>query len=111
MTILVLMTIITTTIVLVIVLNGSDNDSSDVTEEDELFQLSIVHINDFHARFEETNEESLPCREGQKCIGGFARMKTVVDELMEKRKNVILLNAGDNFQVRDLLSLQLTNNN
>jgi 5'-nucleotidase len=96
--VLVLLTVITTTIVLVIVLNESDDEKKDENENGELFQLSIIHFNDFHARFEETNEDSLPCRDGQKCIGGFARMKTVVDKLMAKRKNAILLNAGDNFQ-------------
>lgn len=98
LTVLVIVTIVTTAIVLVIVLNDSEDENNDVNDNDELFQLSIIHINDFHARFEETNENSLPCRDDQKCIGGFARLKTVVDQLMEKRKNAILLNAGDNFQ-------------
>jgi 5'-nucleotidase len=81
---------------------SDDDDSKDkiLDEENpqELFQLSIIHINDFHARFEETNERSLPCREGETCIGGFARMKTVVDRLRKTRKNSIFLDAGDIFQ-------------
>jgi 5'-nucleotidase len=77
-----------------------DEDAGEEIDEKDkkLFQLSIVHINDFHARFEETNDRSLACLQGQTCIAGFARMKTVVDSLMAKRENSILLNAGDNFQ-------------
>lgn len=73
-----------------------DNTNPDAKEE--LFALSIIHFNDFHARFEEINAANLPCREGDKCIGGFARLKTVVDKLKVSRKNSILLNAGDNYQ-------------
>lgn len=90
------LTVVTTMTVILMSISGEVKNELD--REEELFQLSIVHINDFHARFEEINEQSLTCREGQKCIGGFARLKTVVDELMNKRENVILLNAGDNFQ-------------
>lgn len=97
LTVLCLVIIVATVTVLVIVFLEKGNNET-VDENEELFQLSIIHINDFHARFEETNEQSLPCREGQKCIGGFARMKIVVDQLKNKRKNWILLNAGDNFQ-------------
>lgn len=67
--------------------------------EDE-FPLVIVHINDFHARFEETNEGSNACTTPGSCIGGYARVVTKVKELMNTHsdKNVVYLNAGDNFQ-------------
>lgn len=68
----------------------------------ELFELSIIHFSDFHARFDEINEKTLlPCDnndENEVCIGGIARMKTVIDQLIAKRKNAIVLNGGDNFQ-------------
>lgn len=98
--VLALLTIVTTVAVLIIVLNEDSYvvDGNDPGQKEELFELSIIHINDFHACFEETNENSLPCRENEKCFGGFARMKTVVDQLKAKRKNAIFLNAGDNFQ-------------
>lgn len=92
-----LVAIVSMMTVLVIIFFEPDIDETPA-EREELFQLSIIHINDFHARFEETNEQSLPCREGQKCIGGIARMKTVIDRLRSTRKNAIILNAGDNFQ-------------
>lgn len=64
----------------------------------ELFPLSIIHLNDIHARFDETNIYSNTCKEGDFCIGGYARVITKVKELLERRPNPIYLNAGDNFQ-------------
>lgn len=93
----------------------------------DLFPLSIIHINDFHAkyiyktfwnfwslnispcihyisytllfrRFEETNERSSRCQPTEKCIGGYARAVTVIKELQRMRANPIYLNAGDNYQ-------------
>lgn len=51
-------------------------------------------------RFEETNERSTSCKpeQGEKCIGGYARVVTVVKSLLSNRTNPIYLNAGDNFQ-------------
>lgn len=65
-----------------------------------LFELSIVHINDFHARFEEVNTASVTCspEKGDVCVGGYARTMTVLKKLLAERKNPIYLNAGDNFQ-------------
>lgn len=97
---LAMLTVIATITILVLIFteNGFNDGGNDAEEREEFFQLSIIHINDFHARFEETNEQSLSCLEGQNCIGGFARMKTVVDSLKLKRPNAIFLNAGGNFQ-------------
>jgi 2',3'-cyclic-nucleotide 2'-phosphodiesterase (5'-nucleotidase family) len=64
----------------------------------ELFPLSIIHLNDIHARFDETNIYSNTCKKGDVCIGGYARVVTKVKELLERRPNPIYLNAGDNFQ-------------
>ncbi|KRT83949.1 Calcineurin-like phosphoesterase, partial [Oryctes borbonicus] len=63
----------------------------------ENFQLSIIHLNDFHARFEETSLTSTACKSDD-CIGGFSRVYTAVHELLSDRPNSIFLNAGDNFQ-------------
>lgn len=89
------------TITVLVLLHNDHDDSQNKPngdENEELFELSIIHINDFHARFEEINEQALPCREGETCIGGLARMATVVNGLKLRRKNSIFLNAGDNFQ-------------
>ncbi|EAT36584.1 AAEL011346-PA [Aedes aegypti] len=68
--------------------------------EKSLFPLSIIHVNDIHARFEETNYVGTVCKphEGQVCIGGYARTVTVVKHLLRIRQNPLYLNAGDNFQ-------------
>uniref|UniRef100_A0A182PGQ4 Apyrase n=1 Tax=Anopheles epiroticus TaxID=199890 RepID=A0A182PGQ4_9DIPT len=67
-----------------------------------LFPLTIIHLNDFHARFEETNTVSTRCKpdEGERCIGGYARVVSKVKQLQQEYadRNPIYLNAGDNFQ-------------
>lgn len=73
-------------------------------ELEHLFPLTLVHLNDFHARFEETNLKSNNCtvseRSAGSCIAGIARVYTVIRDLLHKYKhqNAIYLNAGDNFQ-------------
>lgn len=66
----------------------------------DLFELSIIHLNDFHARFEQTSSTSGTCHEGHKqdCVGGIARVYTAVNQLLKERPNAIFLNAGDHFQ-------------
>lgn len=70
----------------------------------DLFPVSIIHINDFHARFDEINSNRITCNRERDsvCFGGYARVYTVVKYLMESRqaenKNPIYLNAADNFQ-------------
>lgn len=75
-------------------------ESVKIDKKDTLYPLAIIHINDFHARFEETNIALNRCKAGDKCIGGYARTVTVVKQLQEKHKehNTIYLNAGDSFQ-------------
>ncbi|MBX5147016.1 5'-nucleotidase C-terminal domain-containing protein [Rhizobium lentis] len=68
------------------------------------YELNILHINDFHSRIESINKFDSTCsaeEEGKKeCFGGAARLKTAVDQRRQalSGKNVLLLNAGDNFQ-------------
>ncbi|KAL7015250.1 hypothetical protein ACKWTF_016363 [Chironomus riparius] len=81
--------LVTVSIILALVFTGSD---------DVEIEISLIHINDFHARFEETNNQSLPCLEGQVCIGGYSRMATIVKQLNRNRDYPIFLNAADNFQ-------------
>ncbi|CAO1421080.1 unnamed protein product [Diamesa hyperborea] len=80
------------------------NAAAIVKKNDSLFPLSIIHMNDFHARFEESNSDSTSCKEklGQVCIGGYARIITMVKRLLKEREeenlNPLFLNIGDNFQ-------------
>uniref|UniRef100_A0A1B0GG38 apyrase n=1 Tax=Glossina morsitans morsitans TaxID=37546 RepID=A0A1B0GG38_GLOMM len=69
---------------------------------DDLYPLTIMHTNDFHARFEETNVKGNPCKSGEKCIGGLARVlhtiKKIIKEQEKKNIESLYINAGDNFQ-------------
>ena len=70
------------------------------------FSLRILHINDFHSRFESITGSDSTCNaEGEQkgeCFGGIARLKTEIDlkkqEARDAGENVVLLSAGDNFQ-------------
>ncbi|XP_042212345.1 snake venom 5'-nucleotidase-like [Homarus americanus] len=66
------------------------------------FELTILHLNDFHARFEETNVYSGRCSDGDRqknrCYGGIARLSSAVRLEREKSPNVLYLSAGDYFQ-------------
>lgn len=74
------------------------------TQSQDLFPVSIIHINDFHARFDEINSNRITCNreKDDQCFGGYARVITIVKQLMASRavenKNPIYLNAADNFQ-------------
>ncbi|XP_025829677.1 apyrase [Agrilus planipennis] len=64
------------------------------------FLLSVIHLNDFHARFEPISYKTLEsCNSNvTECVGGFSRTFTLIDTLRKTRPNPIVLNAGDNFQ-------------
>ncbi len=70
------------------------------------FSLRILHINDFHSRFESITGTDSTCNaEGEEkgeCFGGVARLKTAIDQERMAAKdagdNVVVVSAGDNFQ-------------
>ena len=67
------------------------------------FNLTILHTNDFHDRFEPISAFDSTCaaedNEAGECFGGIARMVTAIAEARESAgDNVILLDAGDQFQ-------------
>lgn len=57
----------------------------------EPFTLTVIHTNDLHAHVE-------PVKVGDKMLGGYARLASVVLSLRENAVNPIVLNAGDTFQ-------------
>uniref|UniRef100_A0A672K2Y9 5'-nucleotidase n=1 Tax=Sinocyclocheilus grahami TaxID=75366 RepID=A0A672K2Y9_SINGR len=61
------------------------------------FELTLLHTNDVHARVEETNKDSGRCTKPP-CFAGVARRFTKIKEVRSKEKNVLLLDAGDQFQ-------------
>lgn len=65
--------------------------------------LILLHNNDMHARFEQTDEFSAKCNpedaEANKCYGGIARVSHIVKQYRKEAENggtaVLYLNAGD----------------
>ncbi|MGH1415317.1 MAG: bifunctional metallophosphatase/5'-nucleotidase [Pelagimonas sp.] len=66
------------------------------------YSLTILHTNDFHARFEPISKYDSGCSadsnaEG-KCFGGSARMQTAITEARARSNNSVLFDGGDQFQ-------------
>ncbi|MBT2129991.1 bifunctional metallophosphatase/5'-nucleotidase [Aliiroseovarius lamellibrachiae] len=66
------------------------------------YSLTILHTNDFHARFEPISKYDSGCSaedntEG-KCFGGSARLITALADARARSNNSILVDGGDQFQ-------------
>ena len=66
------------------------------------YSLTILHTNDFHARFEPISKYDSGCSaedntEG-KCFGGSARLVSAVNAARARSNNSILVDGGDQFQ-------------
>lgn len=70
------------------------------------YRLHVLHINDFHSRIEPINRFDSTCSAEEaaanECFGGVARVAAKIaslrDELAAAGENVIVLDAGDQFQ-------------
>ena len=70
------------------------------------FTLHVLHINDFHSRIEAINAFDSTCSDEEEaageCFGGAARLFTAInglrDPLEAAGENVIVIDAGDEFQ-------------
>ncbi len=69
---------------------------------DAAITVTILHTNDFHARVDEYNRNGARCKAEDAtsgmCIGGYPRLHTMVDAIRAEEENVLLLDAGDQFQ-------------
>ena len=58
------------------------------------YNLTILHTNDFHSRFEPISKYDSGCREGDngagKCFGGTARLVTAIKDARARSNNSIL---------------------
>ena len=68
----------------------------------ENYRLTILHTNDFHARFEPISKYDSACgvtdnAEG-KCFGGSARLATAVAEARQRNPNSILVDGVISFR-------------
>ena len=66
------------------------------------YKLTILHTNDFHARFEPISKYDSGCRDGDnaegKCFGGSARLVTAIADARARAGNSVLVDGGDQFQ-------------
>ena len=67
-----------------------------------ILNLTILHTNDFHARFRPISKYDNNCSaesnaEG-KCFGGSARLISAIEDARARHDNTILLDGGDQFQ-------------
>ncbi len=67
-----------------------------------VFELTLVHTNDVHARFEQTDTYGGTCSDSElsegECFGGVARRHHFVQTLRNKHNNLLFLDGGDQFQ-------------
>lgn len=66
------------------------------------FNLTILHTNDFHARFEPISRFDSTCSQDDnaegKCFGGYARLITAITDARARNENSVLVDGGDMFQ-------------
>ncbi|XP_076021623.1 snake venom 5'-nucleotidase-like [Genypterus blacodes] len=61
-------------------------------------ELTLLHTNDNHGRIEQTSVDSGKCPQSGPCFAGVARRFTKVAQIRAEERNVLLLDAGDQFQ-------------
>ena len=74
---------------------------SSIAASHKVLNLTILHTNDFHARFRPISKYDNNCSaennaEG-KCFGGSARLVTAINEARARSDNSILVDGGDQF--------------
>ncbi|KAK4460450.1 Metallo-dependent phosphatase-like protein [Cladorrhinum samala] len=63
------------------------------------YNISFYHINDVHAHLDEFSSSGTDCTRPERgCFGGYARVKTVLQETRPSHPDSLLLNVGDEFQ-------------
>jgi 5'-nucleotidase len=66
------------------------------------FTMTILHINDFHDRFEPISGFDSTCsaedNAAGECFGGIARVATAIEEARARAVNPLVVDAGDQFQ-------------
>lgn len=65
---------------------------------------AFYHINDVHAHLDEFKSSGTDCTNATLgCYGGYARVKTVIEETRPGHNDSLFLNVGDEFQVHPSL--------
>lgn len=74
-------------------LGGSRNPLSG-----EPLELVILHTNDTHSWLAGRDAHGTACTESANCVGGMARITAAINQEKAKNDNVLVLDAGDQFQ-------------
>ena len=63
-------------------------------------ELTVIHVNDIHAHFEEVSINTTRCRaeDNGDCYGGVARLAGLKNSIITEDPEAIFLNAGDFYQ-------------
>ena len=73
-----------------------------IASHDKVYEITILHTNDFHARFRPISKYDNNCSEKNnakgKCFGGTARLISAIEDARSRHPNTILLDGGDQFQ-------------
>jgi 5'-nucleotidase len=73
-----------------------------IAAHDKVYEITILHTNDFHARFRPISKYDNNCSAKDnakgKCFGGTARLITAIEDARSRHSNTILLDGGDQFQ-------------
>lgn len=73
-----------------------------IAAHDKVYEITILHTNDFHARFRPISKYDNNCSAKDnakgKCFGGTARLISAVEDARSRHSNTILLDGGDQFQ-------------
>lgn len=63
------------------------------------YNISFFHVNDVHAHIDEFSSSGTDCTRPERgCYGGYARIKTVIEETRPNYNDSLWLNVGDEFQ-------------
>ncbi|KAI0427249.1 Metallo-dependent phosphatase [Xylaria sp. FL1042] len=63
------------------------------------YNISFYHINDVHAHLDQFSSSGTDCASLEKgCYGGYARVKTMLEETRPEHPDSLVLNVGDEFQ-------------
>lgn len=63
------------------------------------YNISFYHINDVHAHLDEFSSSGTDCTNPAKgCYGGYARVKSLINETRPSHEDSLFLNVGDEFQ-------------
>ena len=75
---------------------------AEVAAPGQAFDLTILHTNDVHGHVDQYNRNGARCSAADEtnglCIAGDSRLQTLVEEIRAAEDNVLLVDAGDQFQ-------------